>query len=448
MRKFTKKSQIMLYGCAGLGVNMLNMIVGTYLCSALLVGGFEHNVENWTYLNKDLVVAALWSLLIVIAKAIDGIIDVPLSHLTDNLKTRWGKRRPSIVLGYVPMIIAYLLFLVPVDHEASILNTLWFALVLFVFYGAYTLTMLTYYATFAEVTRTEKELVLLSNVKSVCDVVYFSMSYALVPLFVSLGMNVRNVAVAFLPLSLTMLIPLFMLKEESTLEADNTDVPAERVSLKKSLFFVFKDKPFIFWMCCVFVMNMGLQLFLGGINEYFSTTGLNMTVVMATCFVPVPFTLILYNRIVNKKGLGFAYRYILLVFALGMGLMGFCRLVPASIIYPYAIFCSLVVSFAIGAFFSITYTVPSHRAALRVEESKTASSMYFAIQGLFEGVSAGIGTGVILVFLKQSEAVLGFDLMPYMTVIVAVLCVIACIMSLRLPKSIVKLGLTDGQGEA
>jgi Na+/melibiose symporter-like transporter len=445
MQKFTKKSQIILYGCAGLGVNMLNMIVGTYLCSALLVGGFVDHVEQWTYLNKDLVVAALWSVLIVIAKAIDGIIDVPLSHFTDHLKTRWGKRRPAIVLGYVPMIIAYLLFLIPIEPSATVLNTIWFAFVLFVFYGAYTLTMLTYYATFAEVTRTEKELVLLSNVKSTCDVVYFSLSYALVPLFVSMGMNIRNVAIIFLPLSLTMLIPMFMLKEESTLESKSEKPDTERVSLKKSLFFVFMDKPFIFWMCCVFVMNMGLQLFLGGINEYFSTTGLNMTVVMATCFAPVPFTLILYNKIVNKKGLGFAYRYILLVFAAGMALMGLCRFIPASLIYPYAILCSLIASFSIGAFFSITYTVPSHRAALRVGESKTASSMYFAIQGLFEGVSAGIGTGVILVFLKQSAASLGFNLMPFMTVIVAALCMVAFAMSFRLPQTITKLGLSEAE---
>ena len=68
MQKLTKKWQLVLYGCSGLGVNMLNMIVGSYLCSALLVGGFEKHIESWTYLNKDLVVAALWGTLIFILK--------------------------------------------------------------------------------------------------------------------------------------------------------------------------------------------------------------------------------------------------------------------------------------------------------------------------------------------------------------------------------------------
>ena len=62
MKKITSKKQLILYACSGLGVNMLNIIVGSYLCSAMLVGGFEKHVENWTYLNKDLVVSGLWAI--------------------------------------------------------------------------------------------------------------------------------------------------------------------------------------------------------------------------------------------------------------------------------------------------------------------------------------------------------------------------------------------------
>ena len=152
MKKLTSKKSVILYGCSGLGVNMLNLIVGSYLCSALLVGGFDAHVENWTYLNKDLVVAGLWSVLILVAKVVDGLIDLPLSHFVDNLKTKWGKRKTGIVMGFIPMIIAYLLFLIPIDPTASLANTIWFGTLLLVFYTAYTLTMITYYATFAEVT--------------------------------------------------------------------------------------------------------------------------------------------------------------------------------------------------------------------------------------------------------------------------------------------------------
>ena len=109
MKKLTKKSSLILYGCAGLGVNMLNLIVGSYLCSAMLVGGFQTHVESWTYLNTDLVVAGLWSVLILLAKVVDGLIDLPLSHFVDNLQTKWGKRKTAIVIGYDAALLVQVL---------------------------------------------------------------------------------------------------------------------------------------------------------------------------------------------------------------------------------------------------------------------------------------------------------------------------------------------------
>ena len=76
MKKITGKFKLFLYGMAGLGVNMLNLIVGSYLCDALMTEGFEKNIENWTYLNKTLVVAGLWSVMITIGKILDGIIEM------------------------------------------------------------------------------------------------------------------------------------------------------------------------------------------------------------------------------------------------------------------------------------------------------------------------------------------------------------------------------------
>lgn len=445
MKTLDKKWKLILFGCAGLGLNMLNMIVGSYLCSGLLKGGFVDNVESWTYLSRDLVVASLWGVLVFGVKAFDGIIDIPLSSFTDNLRTRWGRRRPAILIGYIPLLVAYVLFLFPLEHKAGIVNTLWFAGLLAVFYGAYTLTMVTYYATYAEVLKDERDRVFVSNVKSICDVVYFSLSFALVPVFVGMGINIRIVALIFLPLAGTMLIPLFLIKENSTKEGAEQIYPqvqqnAERVNFFTSLSYAAKNKKFLFWLLVVSVMNVGLQLFLGGINEFFSSTGLNMTVVMASAFAPVPFTLMLYNKLVKKFGLKFAFQTILVIFSVGMTLMFVCRTLPLSVMTPFAMGCGVIVSFAIGAFFSVTYTVPAH---LAFEENKKGgicvSSMYYAVQGLFEGIAAGFATGILLVFLKQN------GLISIMTILVAAFCMAAFVMAFFLPKTIAKLGKEDGE---
>lgn len=449
MNKLTKKSRIILYGCAGLGVNMLNMIVGSYLCSALIVGidtWAPEDIGLWTYTHRDLVIPALWMVLAAVAKVLDGLIDLPFSHFTDNLRTRFGRRKPALFIGLVPMLAAYLLFLVPLQGEATVLNTVWFALLLCAFYGTYTLTMLTYYATFAEVVDNEQDLVLLSNTKSICDVVYMSISFALVPVFVGLGMNIRVVALLFLPLALTMLIPFLMLREkkytkQEIAEAKKSENKAERSTVMQSIRFTFRDKPYILWLCVLFVMNMGLQLFLSGINEYFSNTGLNMTLVMAPSFAPVPLTIMLYNRLMKKKGFGVAFRVILLVFALSMALMGLIYSIPKAWTTPFAIFCSVLCSFSIGAFFSVTYLIPSTRAALRREENQSASSMYYAIQGLFEAASAAIASSVILTVLKITGGI------SLTTILVAVLCVASCALSFILPKEMLLIGKERKQSD-
>jgi Na+/melibiose symporter-like transporter len=251
-----------------------------------------------------------------------------------------------------------------------------------------------------------------------------------------MGVNIRIVALIFLPLVLTMLIPFFLLKEKK--EENKDSEPVKHVTVKEAFNCSFKNPAFIYWMFTAFVMTIGTQLFLGGINELFSSIGLNMTIVMASSFVPVPFTIILYNKIVKNKGLGFGYRYILLIFTIGMLIMFFCNrfyeiykmeITPEkmeTILTMVAILGGLFVSFSIGAFFSVTYTVPSHLAAVEMKRSgKTVASMYFAVQGIFEGVASGIASGFILVNLKH------YDVIHLLPIVVALTSMIAFFMSFK-----------------
>lgn len=395
-----------------------------------MTGGFDAHIESWTYLNKTLVVAGLWAFLRFIAKAFDGLIDLPLAAFADKLNTRFGRRKTAILIGLIPTVISYCLFLVPLDPFESILNTVWFGGLLIIFYACYTLTMLTYYATFSEVCENESDALFLSNSKSICDVVYFSLSFALIPVFVSLGVNIRVVSLIFLPLVLSMLIPFFMLKEDGSNEET-----AEPLTLRTALGVSFKSKSFVYWMFTISVMTIGLQLFLGGINELFSSTNLNMTVVMASSFAPVPLTILAYNTIVKKFGLGLGYKFVLVIFSIGMGIMLVCYaisgVVAPIVLTLIAIFGGIFISFSLGAFFSITYIVPTNLAQRQMaENSNSISSMYFAVQGLFEGIAAGIATGPILTLLKDKDVIY---LLP---VVVIVCCVIALGMSFFFPDEI------------
>ena len=435
MEKITSRKKLLLYGCSGMGVNMLNIIMGSYLCSALLVGGFESHIESWTYLSKDLVVAGLWAVFVFLAKALDGIIDLPFATLADKIKSKFGRRKTAILVGFIPMVVTYLLFLIPIDNSATIFNTIWFGFLLCMFYAFYTLTMLTYYATFSEVCKDEADTLFLSNTKSILDVVYFSLGFALLPLFINLGINIRIVALIFLPLSLTMMIPMFLLKEKPNDETTQV----RSLTLGKSLKVSFKNKDYIFWLFTTSILTIGTQLFLGGINEVFSTTNLNMTFVMASSFAPVPFTLILYNKIVKKQGVATGLRYALIIFSVGMLILFLCCMLNGVIdeltMTIIAIIGGISISFAIGAFFSITYVVPTNLAKREFDQKgNDVATMYFAVQGLFEGIAAGIATGFILVTLKK------YDIIQWLPIVAIVACSITFVLSFILPKNVREIG--------
>ena len=452
MRKLKTRGQKMLYALSGLGVNMLNLMMGSYLCSAIIASGFAEKVKPFqTFAGTDLVLIPVWAVFGIIAKIVDGVIDVPMASFADNLRSRFGRRRPAIIIGLVPMIVAYLLFLVvPNPGQATLLNTVYLGVVLCLFYMSYTLTMVTYYATYTEIVDTNEDREFISNVKSVCDILYFILGYVGVRAMLN-GMNIRTVALIVLPIVLTMLIPLFMIKE-----ADNrksSGVNEKSVGLLTSIGCTMKNRNFVLWMIVYSFMTFGVQLFLSGINEYFAGTGMNMILVMVGSFAPVPLALVIYRRIYGRYGFGTAFRYALITFSVGMlSLFGVSFIPAGGARTVLSVSAGILCSLAIGALFSVAYSVPSQLAA--DEEKKTGianSAMYFAVQGLFSGVATAIGSYVVLNALKAAAGSISdtssVNPIYFMTAVSAAGTLLSFALTYMLPRSLVDMGKKHKKGD-
>jgi len=466
MKKLTKK-QLPLYAFAGFGPNLLSLVLTTYLIDALIVEGFGVNVEYWTFANKTLVMTAVFSVLVLLSKLIDGLADIPLAALTDGLKTKWGKRRPAMLVGYVPMVLSLLLFCFPPTlAENSLLNTIYFGLLLAIFFTSYTLTFVTYYGTYSEVTETAGDRVSLSHWKAFFDTILYSIGYAVIPLFIGLHVNIRFVALALMPFALTMLIVFFLLKEKSTLPADVEKDRAEHAKdhpgearLEESVSFVdsvrltVKNKGFMIWLGVMAAFFFGLQMFLAGQNVLASgAMGLNgwqMAIMNTSAFAPVPLMLIIYRRIMKKKGFRFTFQTALASFAIAMIVfsIAYVEWIPSTTFrLILGIIGGTIGSYGIGAFFSAPYIIPSQLAAEEMEATgKSHPSMYFAMQGLFNAVVAAISTSVIWLNIRgivvNGEEFFGPHLMPY---IVAFACLVSIGVAFLLPQSFSRLG-RDGE---
>ncbi|HAQ56655.1 MAG TPA: hypothetical protein DCR44_04570 [Acholeplasmatales bacterium] len=462
MKKLTKK-QLPLYAFAGFGPNLLSLVLTTYLIDALIVEGFGVNVEYWTFANKTLVMTGVFSVLVLISKLIDGLADVPLAALTDGLKTKWGKRRPAMLIGFIPMVLALVLFCFPPTlAENSLLNTIYFGVLLAIFFTAYTMTFVTYYGTYSEVTENANDRVSLSHWKAFFDTILYSIGYAIIPLFIGFHMNIRVVALLLMPLVLTMLIVFFLLKEKSTLPADVEKDKAEHakshqgetmldenISFLDSVKLTLKNKGFMIWLGVMAAFFFGLQMFLAGQNVLASgAMGLNgwqMAIMNTSAFAPVPLMLIIYRRVMKKKGFRFAFQTALASFALAMIVFSFAYIewIPSTIVrLILGAVGGTIGSYGIGAFFSAPYFIPSQLAAEELENTgKSHPSMYFAMQGLFNAVVAAFSTSVIWLNIRgivvNGEEFYGPHLMPY---IVAFACVVSIVLAFFLPSSFSKLG--------
>ena len=435
------KKKLFFFGFTAIGVNILKLIMATYLCNAVLTAGFDKNIENWTFISKDVVIAFAWGIIITLTKITTSVADFPFANFLDNLNSKLGRRKTGVLMGFVPMMAGFILFLFPPFGDNLLLNTIWLAFFINLFYWFYSCVMLSYYASFAEITRDDNDRRFLSNVKSVADVVYYVMGFALIPVLVGF-INIRVIALIFAPLALLIIAGIFMFKE-------NPDAPnagEERPKFFPSIAYACKNKAYMLWMIVFAIMTFGIQLFLTGQSVFLSGTakftGGQISIINACAFGPVPLTIALYNFVMKRKGFRFSFNYAMLAFVAGLGiitLLNVSTIPDGGLRFIMGIVGSLVCSFGIGTFFSVAYLIPSHVAAKEKEEKGYARpSMYFAVQGLVGASVTGLSTGFVWTSIIRDRGLT--HLVMAITGVVLLLC---CLSTLVLPKSIAHIGKVE-----
>ncbi len=473
MNSLNKKWKEFLYAACGFGPNLLNVILGAYLTDALNPAGLSEGLEVWSISGICLVMPAIFGILWMVAKIFDGIVDIPLASFTDNLRTRWGRRRPAIVISFVPMVISYMLVWLPPQPttEHSVFNTLWTALMLLVFFTFYTMSLITFYGSLSSVCKDEAQRQRVGAFKSFFDTIGYCLAYALVPVFLSGGINIKDLVIYATPVMLTMLIPLFILKEGEKYGEGKDFMTEARVPMLESLRTALKNKIFLRWVIPHCTAFFGLQMFLSSQNTLISgvmSLGPGIAAVLNTCaFAPVPIMLFFYYKMLRRKGVRFSYQVCLVCFAIAI--LNFCvgseYLFPNSTTARIVIGCigSVIGSFAIGAFFATPYMIPSQIAAMEYKiTGKDHTAMYFAVQNLIAAVVSAIATGLVYEYIKNitlpkvidgvavagEEWKVGVSLVP---VIVTVMCLVGVFACRKMPafysEDKVKESLADALGE-
>ena len=407
-----KKWKEIVFGAAGFGPNLMMILMGAFYSDAVNPGALSTNVLQ-SITGACLILPGAFSVLMMIAKIFDGLVDVPLAALTDGIKSKFGKRRLPIVISFVPMVLSYIGLWIPLSATNQGLNTAWFVIMTVIFYAAYTMGLIAYYGSLSTVCSSDSQRLRVASFKSFFDTITYCLVYALVPLLLgALNIHIDKLALILTPLMVTLLIPVFMIKEGKKFEekaiAEGYDVTPledeERVGIVESIKLTFTNKPFLKWQLINSCTFFGLQMFLVSMNALI-VGGMGLTngqmAILNTCaFAPVPIMLYLFNKLKAKKGIRFTYQSCLICFAICIMtfvvgneiILGTGNTTLKIVIGCIGGICG---SWSIGTFFMMPYLIPNQVSS--VEEKLTGknhSAMYFAGQALFSSVAGAVAVMV------------------------------------------------------
>ncbi len=424
IKSLDKKWKEALFAASGFGPNLMMILMGAYFTDA--INPTALNVQNNPLQSISgicYILPAIFPILWAISKAFDGIIDIPFAKLTDSLNTRWGRRRPPILVCLIPMMISYVMCWIPFGsyviypndpacNTAQTINTIWIVSFALIFFSTYTMCLIAFYGSFAQVCDGEEQRLRVSNYKATFDTITYALVYALVPVILgATKQHIDKVAIAGSLLMLTMLIPLFMIKEGKKYGyPEREGLSEEHVSIIKSLKVTFGNKVFMSWLVVNCTAFFGLQMFLVSMNALINGgmgfDNLQMAIIETCAFAPVPMMLYLFNKVRKKKGLRFTYQTSLLSFAVAILSFDLASLYVTggnlTAQYIISIVGALIGSWGIGAFFMMPLLIPAQVSA--VEEKLTKqnhSAMYFAAQAVTTSIIGAIASSLVYENIKM-----------------------------------------------
>lgn len=413
VRSLDKKWKEFLFAFSGFGPNLLIVLMGAYFSDAINPAALPSGSYQAIMGGVCFILPALFPILYAIAKVFDGIIDIPLAHLTDSLSTKWGKRRPAILVCSIPMILSYAMCWLPIfGSEAQLLNTIWIIFWAFVFFATYIMCLIAFYGSLSSVCENEPQRLRVSSYKSFFDTISYCLVYALVPVILDgARLHVDKFVFLCLPLMLTIVIPLFMIKEGKKYGyPEKQGMQEEKVSIKESIRLTFKNKLFWRWLLVNSCTFIGLQMFLVSMNAMIiggmGMNGLEMAILNTCAFAPVPVMLYLFNKLKTKKGIRFTYQTCLISFAVSIMsfFIGSKFIIPDNKALQMLIGCigGVIGSWSIGAFFMMPYHVTAQVSS--VEEKltkKNHSAMYFAANAVVTSIVGAISGSLIYELIKM-----------------------------------------------
>jgi GPH family glycoside/pentoside/hexuronide:cation symporter len=273
------------------------------------------------YIDELGLAVAMAAIINVIYAIWDALNDPIVGYLSDNTRTRWGRRRPWLLTG-LPFYVGILILVYAVPGSYLQGNALfWYALVIFtLFEGAFTIMAVNYAALFPELFQSLQERARASStyqgLSMLGELVGFS-----IPPFIYATFGFVPMAVSFAGVAgITLFLGIIRNKE------DPKALKAFPLSLKDAFWDVLKDRPFFLFTIAVTFLTFTTGVYTLATPFWVKyTLGAGpqvISLIFATVFIVAILSVSIWGRFIRILGIKRTWLWSIVVMAASAIILG------------------------------------------------------------------------------------------------------------------------------
>lgn len=418
------------YGVGGLASNLIYQMVGVYIL--------------YFYTDVLGIPGVAISTLLLITRVWDAVNDPLMGMISDRTRSRWGKFRPYLLYGAVPLALVYILAFItpPVDVSLKVA----FAYVTYILLDfGYTLVNVPYSSLQAAITQDTHERSALS-----ASMLFFSnigvlivgvATKPLVAMFPSEQVGFPIVVTGYAVIALIFFVVCFFANKETV------EVKEQKYSLKEAYQLILRNTPLLLLCLALLFVGMSSNMRIASAVYYFKYNlgrddlfPIFMLLVILTSAVATLFTPAISNRMGSKRN---AYFIGVLTYILGDAGIFFTPYNQVGLIFAFAIVAGLgtgITSVLIWSMVADTVEYGEWKTGTRGEGIVYSTFMFMTkLSSALGGAISGIiltATGYIPNVAQPPAVLTGFLMMIALFPIVAGLAAFAILWFYRLDDSL------------
>jgi GPH family glycoside/pentoside/hexuronide:cation symporter len=387
-------SRILLYSLASAGLNILAITVSTWL---LYFYSPPPDSGRHIYLPVAFVGAVAF-----IVSIWDAVIDPFIGQFSDNLRSKWGRRRPFIIFGAPATAILVVLIWTPPMSSSILMVSIYFLVINLLYNTAYSLVGIPYDATMPEMAPEVHERVKLSYFKGLFGIIGVLIgSLVAAPLFGSIGPVAMGVVVAIVGL-ITLWGSLLGIKE--------TEKPVgEKIPVWEGIKTTMRNRQFLFLFFSTLFVHITYQMMLASL-PYFITlivggtegdVGIFQGVLILAIAITGPLWM-LWNRRKSQRDL---IKISLVIFIFALLMMSFVGKVSGIPVDIQAYLALAVSGVSLGGYLILIYAMMGN--VVDYDEMLTNRRREANYYGTFS-LGIGLGSSIGLLVLPFLLGTFGF----------------------------------------